>query len=69
MKSRFNVCWMNKDIIVLVTSGVAAAEGCCSNFQSSAWLVVPLLLSSLAKDGYCYDKYGGIGPDCDQKWI
>ena len=54
---------MNKDIIVLVTSGVAAVEGCCSNFQSSALLVVPLLLSSLAKDGYCHEKYGGIDQD------
>ena len=54
---------MNTDIIVLVTSGVAAAEGCCSNFQSSAWLVVPLLLSSLAKNGYCHEKYGGMGQD------
>ena len=54
---------MNKDIIVLMTSGVAAAEGCYSNFQSSALLVVPLLLSSLAKDGYCHEKYGGVGQD------
>ena len=54
---------MNKDIIVLMTSGVAAAEGCCSNFQSSALLVVPILLSSLAKDGYCHEKYGRIGQD------
>ena len=54
---------MNKDIIVLVTSGVAAVEGCCSNFQSSALLVVPLLLSLLAKDGYCHEKYSRIGPD------
>ena len=50
-------------MIVLVTSGVAAAEGCCSNFQSSALLAVPLLLSSLTKNGYCHAKYGGIGPD------
>ena len=48
---------------MLVTSGVAAVVGCCSNFQSSALLVEPLMLSSLAKDGYYHEKYNGIGQD------